>query len=332
MAKENQAGIRDEIETEDLSCDQEPIKTPLTQYIYEINQIPLLTTQEELGLAQTIEQGKTATQSLQQPGLSAAEMQKLNEIAEKGEQARKSLIEANLRLVVSIAKRYRYPKMSPLDLIQEGNIGLSRAIEKFDWRRGYKLSTYATWWIRQTITRAIAEQARTIRQPVHIIEVLNKLSKAELKAQQRLGREPTAQELAEETNLPVQKIYDLLVTDQQPVSLQSPANNDSNEELWNFIPDQSVEDPEEQAYHAFLQSHLNELLEKYLSAREGAVMRLRFGLGGTKQMTLEEVGQELGVSRERIRQIEQEALRKLKQPDAIRQLTGYLDGVKRKAS
>lgn len=271
---------------------------PVRQYLREIGKVPLLTAEDEVELA------------------------KRNEKAEKA--AKDKLTESNLRLVVSIAKKYIGRGLSLLDLIQEGNQGLIRAVEKYDWRKGFKFSTYATWWIRQAITRAIADQARTIRIPVHMVETINKLYRVSRKLMQQLGREPSAEEIAEEVELEPDRVREIFKIAQEVTSLEAPVGEDQESFLGDFIPDESQLSPVDQASKQLLKDHLDEVLAT-LSDREARVLKLRFGLEGNKQMTLEEVGKVFGVTRERIRQIEAKALRKLKHPSRRKKLQDYLD-------
>jgi RNA polymerase primary sigma factor len=271
---------------------------PVRQYLREIGKVPLLIAEEEVELA------------------------KRNERKEKA--AKNKLTESNLRLVVSIAKKYIGRGLSLLDLIQEGNQGLIRAVEKYDWRRGYKFSTYATWWIRQAITRAIADQARTIRIPVHMVETINKLYRTSRRLMQELGREPTVEEIGEEVELDVDRVREIFKIAQEVTSLEAPVGEDQESFLGDFIPDESQLSPVDQASKQLLKGHLDEVLAT-LSDREARVLKLRFGLEGNKQMTLEEVGKVFGVTRERIRQIEAKALRKLKHPSRRKKLQDYLE-------
>ena len=274
------------------------LEDPVRMYLKEIGNIPLLTAEEEVFLAQRIEKGD--------------------------EQARKQLIEANLRLVVSIAKKYVGRGMSFLDLIQEGNMGLMKAVEKFDYKKGNKFSTYSTWWIRQAITRAIADQARTIRIPVHMVETINKLVRVSRQLVQELGREPTPEELAKELNMPVDKVREISKISQEPVSLETPIGEEEDSHLGDFIPDEDAPAPSEAASFVLLKEQLGAVLET-LSEREAKVLRLRFGLDDGRARTLEEVGKEFDVTRERIRQIEAKALRKLRHPSRSKKLKDFLD-------
>jgi RNA polymerase primary sigma factor len=271
---------------------------PVRQYLREIGKVPLLTAEEEIELAKRHERNEKA--------------------------AKDKLTESNLRLVVSIAKKYIGRGLSLLDLIQEGNQGLIRAVEKYDWRKGFKFSTYATWWIRQAITRAIADQARTIRIPVHMVETINKLYRTSRRLMQELGREPTAEEIAEEVELDPDRVREIFKIAQEVTSLEAPVGEDQESFLGDFIPDESQLSPVDQASKQLLKDHLDEVLHT-LSEREARVLKLRFGLEGNKQMTLEEVGKVFGVTRERIRQIEAKALRKLKHPSRRKKLQDYLE-------
>ena len=274
------------------------IEDPVRMYLKEIGKVSLLTADEEIELAKRMEQGD--------------------------EEAKKRLAEANLRLVVSIAKRYVGRGMLFLDLIQEGNLGLIKAVEKFDYRKGYKFSTYATWWIRQAITRAIADQARTIRIPVHMVETINKLIRVSRQLLQELGREPTPEEIAEEMKMPVERVREILKISQEPVSLETPIGEEEDSHLGDFIQDDNVPVPADAAAFTLLKEQLIEVLGT-LTEREQKVLRLRFGLDDGRARTLEEVGKEFNVTRERIRQIEAKALRKLRHPSRSRKLRDYLD-------
>ena len=288
-----------EVEKIDLSVpDGVSIEDPVRMYLKEIGKVPLLTAEEEIELAKRMELGD--------------------------QEAKKRLAEANLRLVVSIAKRYVGRGMLFLDLIQEGNLGLIKAVEKFDYRKGYKFSTYATWWIRQAITRAIADQARTIRIPVHMVETINKLIRVSRQLLQELGREPTPEEIAEEMNMPVERVREILKISQEPVSLETPIGEEEDSHLGDFIQDDNVPVPADAAAFTLLKEQLVEVLST-LTDREQKVLRLRFGLDDGRARTLEEVGKEFNVTRERIRQIEAKALRKLRHPSRSRKLKDYLD-------
>ena len=274
------------------------IEDPVRMYLKEIGKVPLLTAEEEIDLAKRMEAGD--------------------------EEAKKRLAEANLRLVVSIAKRYVGRGMLFLDLIQEGNLGLIKAVEKFDYNKGFKFSTYATWWIRQAITRAIADQARTIRIPVHMVETINKLVRVSRQLLQQLGREPTPEEIAERMEIPVERVREILKISQEPVSLETPIGEEEDSHLGDFIQDDNVPVPAEAAAFTLLKEQLVEVLGT-LTEREQKVLRLRFGLDDGRARTLEEVGREFNVTRERIRQIEAKALRKLRHPSRSRKLKDYLD-------
>ena len=288
-----------EVEKIDLSVpDGVSIEDPVRMYLKEIGKVPLLTAEEEIELAKRMELGD--------------------------QEAKKRLAEANLRLVVSIAKRYVGRGMLFLDLIQEGNLGLIKAVEKFDYRKGYKFSTYATWWIRQAITRAIADQARTIRIPVHMVETINKLIRVSRQLLQELGREPSPEEIAEEMNMPVDRVREILKISQEPVSLETPIGEEEDSHLGDFIQDDNVPVPADAAAFTLLKEQLVEVLGT-LTEREQKVLRLRFGLDDGRARTLEEVGKEFNVTRERIRQIEAKALRKLRHPSRSRKLKDYLD-------
>ena len=291
----------DEIEVEkiDLSVpDGVSIEDPVRMYLKEIGKVPLLSAEEEIELAKRMELGD--------------------------QEAKKRLAEANLRLVVSIAKRYVGRGMLFLDLIQEGNLGLIKAVEKFDYRKGYKFSTYATWWIRQAITRAIADQARTIRIPVHMVETINKLIRVSRQLLQELGREPTPEEIAAEMNMPVERVREILKISQEPVSLETPIGEEEDSHLGDFIQDDNVSVPADAAAFTLLKEQLEEVLGT-LTEREQKVLTLRFGLEDGRARTLEEVGKEFNVTRERIRQIEAKALRKLRHPSRSRKLKDYLE-------
>ena len=288
-----------DVENIDLSVpDGVSIEDPVRMYLKEIGKVPLLSAEREIELAQRMEDGD--------------------------EDAKKELAEANLRLVVSIAKRYVGRGMLFLDLIQEGNLGLIKAVEKFDYHKGYKFSTYATWWIRQAITRAIADQARTIRIPVHMVETINKLIRVSRQLLQELGREPSPEEIAKELDMPVERVREILKISQEPVSLETPIGEEEDSHLGDFIQDDNVPVPAEAAAQTLLKEQLDEVLDT-LTEREQKVLRLRFGMNDGRARTLEEVGKEFDVTRERIRQIEAKALRKLRHPSRSRKLRDYLD-------
>ena len=296
------------------------------RYLKEIGKVNLLTPEEELSLAKRMADGETAKEQLEEIGEEIDEDTKkqIDLLIADGEKAKKSLAEANLRLVVSIAKRYVGRGMLFLDLIQEGNLGLIKAVDKFDYTKGYKFSTYATWWIRQAITRAIADQARTIRIPVHMVETINKLVRVSRQLVQELGREPTPEELAKELNMPVDKVREISKISQEPVSLETPIGEEEDSHLGDFIPDEDAPAPSEAASFVLLKEQLGAVLET-LSEREAKVLRLRFGLDDGRARTLEEVGKEFDVTRERIRQIEAKALRKLRHPSRSKKLKDFLD-------
>ena len=302
---------------------------PVRMYLKEIGKVDLLTASEEVDLAMKIEAGLEATEKLEAADageieLTRAEMRRLTRIENVGLEAKQALISANLRLVVSIAKRYVGRGMLFLDLIQEGNLGLIKAVEKFDYRKGYKFSTYATWWIRQAITRAIADQARTIRIPVHMVETINKLIRVSRQLLQELGREPTPEEIAEEMHMSVERVREILKISQEPVSLETPIGEEEDSHLGDFIQDDNVPVPADAAAFTMLKEQLEDVLST-LTDREQKVLRLRFGLDDGRARTLEEVGKEFNVTRERIRQIEAKALRKLRHPSRSRKLKDYLD-------
>ena len=314
-------------ELEDLSVPEGiNIDDHVKMYLKEIGKVNLLTPEEELSLAKRMADGETAKEQLEEIGEDIDEDTKkqIDLLIADGEKAKKSLAEANLRLVVSIAKRYVGRGMLFLDLIQEGNLGLIKAVDKFDYTKGYKFSTYATWWIRQAITRAIADQARTIRIPVHMVETINKLVRVSRQLVQELGREPTPGELAKELNMPVDKVREISKISQEPVSLETPIGEEEDSHLGDFIPDEDAPAPSEAASFVLLKEQLGAVLET-LSEREAKVLRLRFGLDDGRARTLEEVGKEFDVTRERIRQIEAKALRKLRHPSRSKKLKDFLD-------
>ena len=313
------------------------IEDPVRMYLKEIGKVSLLTADEEIELAQKMEAGSVAVEKIpllkerlaetgdeQEKEEIQAEIKALQLDVDRGSDAKKRLAEANLRLVVSIAKRYVGRGMLFLDLIQEGNLGLIKAVEKFDYRKGYKFSTYATWWIRQAITRAIADQARTIRIPVHMVETINKLIRVSRQLLQELGREPTPEEIAEEMKMPVERVREILKISQEPVSLETPIGEEEDSHLGDFIKDDNVPVPADAATFTLLKEQLEEVLGT-LTEREQKVLTLRFGLEDGRARTLEEVGKEFNVTRERIRQIEAKALRKLRHPSRSRKLKDYLE-------
>ena len=330
----------DEVEVEkiDLSVPEGvSVEDPVRMYLKEIGKVPLLSADEEIELAQKMEAGSVAVEKIpllkerlaetgdeQEKEEIQAEIKALQLDVDRGSDAKKRLAEANLRLVVSIAKRYVGRGMLFLDLIQEGNLGLIKAVEKFDYRKGYKFSTYATWWIRQAITRAIADQASTIRIPVHMVETINKLIRVSRQLLQELGREPTPEEIAEEMKMPVERVREILKISQEPVSLETPIGEEEDSHLGDFIKDDNVPVPADAATFTLLKEQLEEVLGT-LTEREQKVLTLRFGLEDGRARTLEEVGKEFNVTRERIRQIEAKALRKLRHPSRSRKLKDYLE-------
>ena len=315
------------VEQLDLSMpDGANIEDPVRMYLKEIGKVPLLSAEEEIAFAQKMEAGDQAQIQLEEDeeNLDDETRAELEELIAQGDYAKKKLAEANLRLVVSIAKRYVGRGMLFLDLIQEGNLGLIKAVEKFDYRKGYKFSTYATWWIRQAITRAIADQARTIRIPVHMVETINKLIRVSRQLLQELGREPSPEEIAEEMDIPVERVREILKISQEPVSLETPIGEEEDSHLGDFIQDENVPVPADTAAFTLLKEQLVEVLST-LTEREQKVLRLRFGLDDGRARTLEEVGKVFNVTRERIRQIEAKALRKLRHPSRSRKLRDYLE-------
>ncbi|MBE6962882.1 MAG: RNA polymerase sigma factor RpoD [Ruminococcaceae bacterium] len=316
------------------------IDDPVRMYLKEIGKVPLLNPDEEKHLAQTMSAGNEAQQKLEDDAalkenaeaddnaeatpLTAEEITVLKKLVSKGEAAKQKLAEANLRLVVSIAKRYVGRGMLFLDLIQEGNLGLIKAVEKFDYTKGYKFSTYATWWIRQAITRAIADQARTIRIPVHMVETINKVIRVSRQLLQELGHDPSPAEIAAEMAMPVEKVREILKIAQEPVSLETPIGEEEDSHLGDFIPDEGASEPSEAASFTLLREQLMEVLDS-LTPREARVLKLRFGIEDGRSRTLEEVGKEFNVTRERIRQIEAKALRKLRHPSRSKKLKDFLN-------
>jgi RNA polymerase primary sigma factor len=302
-----------------------PTNDPVRMYLKEIGRVPLLTAEEEVDLAKRVEAGLFASEKIAMQRTLAAGLRRDLELIERdGQLAKKRLIEANLRLVVSIAKRYVGRGMLFLDLIQEGNLGLIRAVEKFDYTKGYKFSTYATWWIRQAITRAIADQARTIRIPVHMVETINKLVRIQRQLLQDLGREPTPEEIGQEMELPPERVREIQKLSQEPVSLETPIGEEDDSNLGDFIEDSDAVVPIDAASFILLQEQLDSILHT-LSEREKKVIQLRFGLTDGHPRTLEEVGKEFGVTRERIRQIESKTLSKLRHPSRSQKLRDYLE-------
>jgi len=325
------------VEKIDLSVpDGVSIEDPVRMYLKEIGKVPLLSAEEEIELAKNMEAGAVAKEKIailksreenateEELAEIKEEIKNLQKDLDAGDEAKKRLAEANLRLVVSIAKRYVGRGMLFLDLIQEGNLGLIKAVEKFDYRKGYKFSTYATWWIRQAITRAIADQARTIRIPVHMVETINKLIRVSRQLLQELGREPSPEEIAAEMNMPVERVREILKISQEPVSLETPIGEEEDSHLGDFIQDDNVPVPADAAAFTLLKEQLEEVLGT-LTEREQKVLTLRFGLEDGRARTLEEVGKEFNVTRERIRQIEAKALRKLRHPSRSRKLKDYLE-------
>ena len=301
------------------------INDPVRMYLKEIGKVELLTAEEEVNLAKLIEYGKYAKQQVESGNYKdEKEKQDYLDAVERGEMAKQRLIEANLRLVVSIAKRHVGRGMLFLDLIQEGNMGLMKAVDKFDYTKGFKFSTYATWWIRQAITRAIADQARTIRIPVHMVETINKLVRCQRQLMQELGREPSPEEIAAKMETTPEKVREIIKISQEPISLESPVGEEDDSNLGDFIPDTDAISPDEYASNELLKDELRNVLET-LTDREERVLRLRYGLDDGRMRTLEEVGKEFGVTRERIRQIENKAINKLRHPSRIKKLRDFMD-------
>ena len=321
-----------EIEEEELVdpntlVDSFSIDDPVRMYLKEIGKVPLLAPDEEIELAQKMSAGNLAKEQLEEAeegSLSPEDQAELKKLAKAGDAAKQKLAEANLRLVVSIAKRYVGRGMLFLDLIQEGNLGLIKAVEKFDYTKGYKFSTYATWWIRQAITRAIADQARTIRIPVHMVETINKVIRVNRQLLQELGHDPTPEETAAEMNMPVEKVREILKIAQEPVSLETPIGEEEDSHLGDFIEDDTASEPSEAASFTLLKEQLVDVLST-LTPREEKVLKLRFGIEDGRTRTLEEVGKEFNVTRERIRQIEAKALRKLRHPSRSKKLKDFLN-------
>ena len=310
------------------------IDDPVRMYLKEIGKVPLLNPDEEIVLAQAMSAGNEARAKLDEleeqrkrgetPDITPEEEAQLRKVFKKGESSKQKLAEANLRLVVSIAKRYVGRGMLFLDLIQEGNLGLIKAVEKFDYTKGYKFSTYATWWIRQAITRAIADQARTIRIPVHMVETINKVIRVSRQLLQELGHDPSPNEIAAEMGMPVEKVREILKIAQEPVSLETPIGEEEDSHLGDFIPDEGASEPSEAASFTLLKEQLMDVLST-LTPREEKVLKLRFGIEDGRTRTLEEVGKEFNVTRERIRQIEAKALRKLRHPSRSKKLKDFLN-------
>ena len=321
-----------EIEEEELVdpntlVDSFSIDDPVRMYLKEIGKVPLLAPDEEIELAQKMSAGNLAKEQLEEAeegSLSPEDQAELKKLAKAGDAAKQKLAEANLRLVVSIAKRYVGRGMLFLDLIQEGNLGLIKAVEKFDYTKGYKFSTYATWWIRQAITRAIADQARTIRIPVHMVETINKVIRVSRQLLQELGHDPSPNEISAEMGMPVEKVREILKIAQEPVSLETPIGEEEDSHLGDFIPDEGASEPSEAASFTLLKEQLMDVLST-LTPREEKVLKLRFGIEDGRTRTLEEVGKEFNVTRERIRQIEAKALRKLRHPSRSKKLKDFLN-------
>ncbi len=318
----------EEIVDPNTLVDSFAIDDPVRMYLKEIGKVDLLTPEREIELAQAMGAGAAAQEQLDELAKSGEEipadvLKELKKAVKGGERAKQQLAEANLRLVVSIAKRYVGRGMLFLDLIQEGNLGLIKAVEKFDYTKGYKFSTYATWWIRQAITRAIADQARTIRIPVHMVETINKVIRVNRQLLQELGHDPSPEETAEEMGMPVEKVREILKIAQEPVSLETPIGEEEDSHLGDFIPDNDASEPSEAASFTLLKEQLVDVLST-LTPREEKVLRLRFGIEDGRTRTLEEVGKEFNVTRERIRQIEAKALRKLRHPSRSKKLKDFL--------
>ena len=319
----------EEIVDPNTLVDSFAIDDPVRMYLKEIGKVDLLTPEREVELAQAMGAGAAAKEQLAELERSGEEIpeetrKELNKAIKQGERAKQQLAEANLRLVVSIAKRYVGRGMQFLDLIQEGNLGLIKAVEKFDYVKGFKFSTYATWWIRQAITRAIADQARTIRIPVHMVETINKVIRVQRQLLQELGHDPTPEETAEEMNMPAERVREILKIAQEPVSLETPIGEEEDSHLGDFIPDEDASEPAEAASFTLLKEQLIDVLST-LTPREEKVLKLRFGIEDGRTRTLEEVGKEFNVTRERIRQIEAKALRKLRHPSRSKKLKDFLN-------
>ncbi len=304
--------------------DYAPSEAPAAIYLRDISRVRLLTAEEEVSLAKQIEQGNLAVERMKQLGPASEERDRLDNLSHHGNDARRRLTEANLRLVVSVARKYMGRGLPLLDLIQEGNIGLQRAVEKYDYRKGYRFSTYAYWWIRQAVTRAIADQARTIRVPVHMIELIGDVYRVSRDLQQELGREPEPDEIAQEMGTSPEKVRQIIRAARQPISLETPVGEEEESTLADFIADRAARAPAEAAAQELLKEHVEDALQQ-LSERERAVLKMRFGLIDGRDRTLGEIGEELGVSRERVRQIEAEALAKLRQPKLRQKLREYLE-------
>lgn len=319
--------LEEELVDPNTLVDSFAIDDPVRMYLKEIGKVPLLSPEEEIDLAQKMSDGNLAQEQMdndEEDSLSEEELAQLKKLIKEGDKAKQKLAEANLRLVVSIAKRYVGRGMLFLDLIQEGNLGLIKAVEKFDYTKGYKFSTYATWWIRQAITRAIADQARTIRIPVHMVETINKVIRVSRQLLQELGHDPSPEEIAEEMSMPVDKVREILKIAQEPVSLETPIGEEEDSHLGDFIPDEGASEPSEAASFTLLKEQLVDVLST-LTPREEKVLKLRFGIEDGRTRTLEEVGKEFNVTRERIRQIEAKALRKLRHPSRSKKLKDFLN-------
>jgi len=321
--------VEEEIADPNAMMDSFGTDDPVRMYLKEIGKVNLLTSEEEVALAQEMVAGSEAAGQLAELEREGQEIprevrEELERLIKKGERAKQRLAEANLRLVVSIAKRYVGRGMQFLDLIQEGNLGLIKAVEKFDFTKGFKFSTYATWWIRQAITRAIADQARTIRIPVHMVETINKVIRVSRQLLQELGHDPTPEEIAKEMGMPVERVREILKIAQEPVSLETPIGEEEDSHLGDFIPDEDASEPAEAASFTLLKEQLVEVLST-LTPREEKVLKLRFGIEDGRTRTLEEVGKEFNVTRERIRQIEAKALRKLRHPSRSKKLRDFLN-------
>ena len=324
--------VEDAEEVDEEKVDQSPVEDYLANidtsdtiglYLKEVSRVPLLTAEEEVELAQRIERGRIAREELAKGSVSNKRRSELRAMIEDGWAAREHLITANSRLVISVAKKYMGRGVPFLDLIQEGNIGLIRATKKFDYRRGHKFSTYATWWIRQAVTRAIADQGRTIRVPVHMGDQINKLLRVQHQLTQKLGRGPTVEELAETLEVPPKKVENMIQVARRPLSLETPTDNEEDSVLGDFIEDEDSPPPDDTATHHLLQDHLVEVMDN-LPPREVRILQLRYGILDGQAYTLEEVGRKMGVTRERVRQIEAQALSRLRHPSVRRKLRDYL--------